>query len=311
MSALLDVILPVFLIIGFGYAARKTNLVLDSAVDGMMRFAQNFAIPCLLFRNMATLDIAGNFEPGIFAAFYSGAFFCFIVGGFLAYYAFKRAPEDSVAIGFCCLFSNSLLLGLPIMERAYGAEALAGNFTIIALHSPILYTAGIAAMEIVRARGTGLAPLALLTKIGKQIVRQPLVIGILLGLAWNVSGIPLFDVADGALQMMARAALPVALFGLGGILCQYKFDGDVKLIGMICGLSLVVHPLIALSVGKVVGLNVDQLRSAVVTAAMAPGVNAYLFANAYGVAKRVSASSVLLATALSILSIVIWLHILP
>ncbi|MCJ8139932.1 AEC family transporter [Falsirhodobacter halotolerans] len=311
MSALLDIILPVFLIIGFGYAARKTNLILDSGVDGMMRFAQNFAIPCLLFRNMATLDIAANFEPGIFAAFYSGAFFCFIASGLLAFYAFKRAPEDSVAIGFCCLFSNSLLLGLPIMERAYGSAALAGNFTIIALHSPILYTAGIAAMEVVRARGTGLSPTALTTKIAKQIVRQPLVIGILLGLAWNLSGLPLFAVADGALQLMARAALPVALFGLGGILCQYRFGGDMRVIGMICALSLIVHPLITFTLGKAVGLNVDQLRSAVVTASMAPGVNAYLFANAYGVAKRVSASSVLLATALSILSIVVWLHILP
>ncbi len=44
---------------------------------------------------------------------------------------------------------------------------------------------------------------------------------------------------------------------------------------------------------------------------MAPGVNAYLFAAMYGVAKRVAASAVLLATAASILTIWVWLHILP
>ena len=44
------------------------------------------------------------------------------------------------------------------------------------------------------------------------------------------------------------------------------------------------------------------LRSAVMTAAMAPGVNAYLFAHMYGVAKRVAASSVLVATALSMIT---------
>ena len=53
MTALLDVILPVFLIIGFGYAAAYAKLFDDGAVDGVMRFAQNFAAPCLLFKSLA------------------------------------------------------------------------------------------------------------------------------------------------------------------------------------------------------------------------------------------------------------------
>ncbi|MDB6453675.1 AEC family transporter [Falsirhodobacter sp. 20TX0035] len=311
MNALLNVILPVFLVIGFGYWARRSGLITDPAIDGVTRFAQNFALPCLLFYNMATLDIANSFEPGIFLAFYSGAFACFLVGGIAAYTLFKRPPEDSVAIGFCCLFSNSLLLGIPIMERAYGSDALAGNFTIIALHSPILYGAGIATMEIVRARGTGIAKIQLARQILQSLIRQPLVIGILLGLTWNLTGLGLPGVLEGGLQMMMRAALPAALFGLGGVLCRYRPEGDGKVVAMICVLSLIVHPLIGYGIGRAVGLGVDQLRSVVVTASMAPGMNAFLFANLYGVAKRVSATSVLVATALSLFSIWGWLHVLP
>ena len=44
---------------------------------------------------------------------------------------------------------------------------------------------------------------------------------------------------------------------------------------------------------------------------MAPGVNAYLFANIYGAARRVAASSVLMATALSTLTVWMWLNLLP
>ncbi|WP_435167109.1 AEC family transporter [Falsirhodobacter sp. 1013] len=311
MNALLNVILPVFLVIGFGYWARRSGLIVDSAIDGVTRFAQNFALPCLLFYNMATIDIAGSFEPGIFLAFYAGAFACFIIGGLAACFLFGRPPEDSVAIGFCCLFSNSLLLGIPIMERAYGSDALAGNFTIIALHSPILYGAGIATMEIVRARGTGIRKAQLIRQILQSLIRQPLVIGILLGFAWNATGLSLPGVLEGGLQMMMRAALPAALFGLGGVLCRYRPEGDVKLVAMICVLSLIMHPLIGYGIGRAVGLGVDQLRSVVVTASMAPGMNAFLFANLYGVAKRVSATSVLVATALSLFSIWGWLHVLP
>lgn len=311
MNALLDVILPVFLVIGFGYVARRTGLILDAAIDGVMRFAQNFAVPCLLFYNMANLDIANSFEPGIFAAFYTGAFACFAIGWIVSQYVFKRPAEDSVAIGFCCLFSNSLLLGLPIMERAYGADALAGNFTIIALHSPILYATGIAAMEITRARSTGLAPALLIRQILRTLVKQPLVIGIALGFAWNLTGLAIPAMVDGGLQMMVRAALPTALFGLGGILCRYKPEGDAKIITMICVLSLIVHPAIGYGIARALSLNTDQIRSVVITAAMAPGVNAFLFANLYGVAKRVSASGVLIATAGSLLTIWGWLHVLP
>ncbi len=62
---------------------------------------------------------------------------------------------------------------------------------------------------------------------------------------------------------------------------------------------------------QVFRLDDAGLRSAVLTAAMAPGVNAYVFANLYGVAKRVAASTVLIATALSIGTVWAWLQILP
>ena len=60
MSALLDVILPVFVIIGFGYAAARGGLFHDSAVDGVMRYAQSFALPLLLFKNIASLDLGAG-----------------------------------------------------------------------------------------------------------------------------------------------------------------------------------------------------------------------------------------------------------
>ncbi|MFT4150534.1 MAG: AEC family transporter [Paracoccaceae bacterium] len=312
MNALIDVILPVFLVIGFGYAAARWIGFGEAAVDGVMRFSQNFAIPCLLFKSIATLDIGAEAELGLFLSFYIGAFTCFFLGFLGARVIFHRPPEDSVAIGFAALFSNSLLLGVPITERAYGADALAGNFSIIALHSPMFYTFGIIAMELARARGRPTHIRHLLPQILRGILRQPLVIGVLSGLAFNMTGLPVPAAISGGLEMMARAAVPAALFGLGGVLLRYRPEGDMRTIAMVCLLSVIVHPAIAYTLGRwVFDLGTNQLRSAVMTAAMAPGVNAYLFAHLYGVAKRVNASAVLIGTAASILTIWGWLHILP
>lgn len=309
MSALLEVILPVFLVLGFGYAAVWRGLISDSGIDGLMRFAQNFAIPCLLFRAISSLDLGAEFDLALLGSFYAGAVAGFLVGLFGARLIFGRPWEDSIAIGFCGLFSNSLLLGLPITERAYGADALAANYAIIAIHSPFCYLVGIGVMETVRNRGRGL--LDTLRRIVVAVFSNALVIGIALGFVVNLSGVPLPGVLSDALDLMVRAALPAALFGLGGVLWRYRPEGDLRTILFVTGVSLILHPAVVWGLGKASGLSVEQFRSAVLTAAMAPGVNTYLFANMYGVARRVAASAVLLGTVGSILTVWLWLALLP
>ncbi|MFA7433003.1 MAG: AEC family transporter [Gemmobacter sp.] len=309
MQALMDVILPVFLVIGFGYAAVWRGFMSDSAVDGLMRFAQNFAIPCLLFRAIATLDLGQEFDLRMLGTFYAGALAGFFAAMLGARFLFGRPWEDSVAIGFCGLFSNSLLLGLPITERAYGPDGLAANYAIISVHAPFCYGIGITAMEIARNRGGSLAGLA--PRVFGAMFRNALVIGIGLGFVVNLGGIPLPGVMMGALDLVVQAALPVALFGLGGVLFRYRPEGDMRTILFVCAVSLLLHPVVTWGLGQAVALDQGALRSASVTAAMAPGVNAYLFANMYGVAKRVAASSVLLATGISMLTVWGWLAVLP
>lgn len=312
MSALLDVILPVFLVIGFGYAVVRAGLLAEPAVDGLMRFAQNFAVPCLLFRSIAHLDLSAAYDLGLMTSFYAGAFAGFFACFFGAMLVFRRAMPDAVSIGFAGLFSNSLLLGLAITERAYGPAALQGNYAIISLHAPMLYGFGIALMEWARSRGAGLSGVALTRQITRAILSQSLVIGILLGFAVNLAGNPLPGFFWSGIDMIAQAAIPVALFGLGGVLVRYRIEGDIGPVLMVAAASLLLHPGITWVLGtQVFQLDTTALRSAVVTAAMAPGVNAYMFAHIYGVGKRVNASSVLVATAASIVTAWAWLHILP
>jgi len=312
MQALIDVILPVFLVIGAGYLATRGKLLSEAAIDGLMRFAQGIAVPCLLFQGVARLDLARDVALGPFLSFYIGAVVCFVVGGLGARFIFGRPGPDCVVIGFACLFSNTLLLGLPITERAYGPDALATNYALIALHSPLMYAFGITAMEVVRSHGQGLALSGLLRQIGGGLVTNPLIIGISAGFAVNLSGISLPEAVSDAVGMISSAGIPAALFGLGGVLYRYRPDGDLRIVAMVTGLSLILHPAITWALGTgPYGLGVTELRSATVTAAMPPGVNAYLFANMYGVGKRVAATSILISTALAILTCWFWLHILP
>nr|WP_239025519.1 AEC family transporter [Roseibacterium persicicum] len=300
--------MPVFLVVGAGYLAVWRGMFSHAAVDGLMSFTQKFAIPCLLFSAIATLDLGADFDLALLASYYAGSTVSFFAAMFGARLMFGRPWTDSVAIGFCALFANSVLLGLAIGERAYGIESLGPNYAIVAVHAPFCYLLGIVAMEIVRAEAGG-AKLAV--TVTRAIFSNALMIGIGLGFAVNLSGLPIPAVVDEALELMIRAALPAALFGLGGVLCRYKPEGDAGVIALICGVSLVLHPAIAWGLGSTVGgLTQEQLRGAVLTAAMAPGVNTYIFADMYGVARRVVASSILIGTALTILTASAWIWVL-
>ena len=309
MQALLDVILPVFLVVGFGYVVVWRKLFSTAAVDGVMSYTQNFAIPCLLFMALIKIDLGQAYSFRLMGSYYIGAASGFALGFLGARYIFKRNAEDSVAIGFVSLFSNSVMMGLAITERAYGVDALVANFAIVSLHAPFCYFVGITAMEIAKSDGDSISQGAL--NVGKSMMKNALFIAILLGLLINVADVALPKAfLDGA-KMVATTALPAALFGMGGVLYQYRPEGDFGAIAWVVGISLLVHPAIVWSLGQLWGLSVSELRSAVLTSAMAPGINCYIFASMYNRAKRVAASGVLIATALSVLTIWCWLQILP
>ena len=309
MSSLLDVIIPVFLIISFGYCTVWVRLFSIDTIDGLMKFTQNFAIPVLLFNAIAKVDLANIFNFNLFFSFYVGATAGFLIGFLGSHYIFNRPLEDSVAIGFCCLFSNTVMLGLPITERAYGTDALQHNFAIVSIHAPFCYFLGITVMELIKSTEKSISKKGII--ILKAMFSNALVVGIVLGFLVNICGVNLAKSIQASVDMITAVALPAALFGMGGILYQYRPEGDAGPIIMICAVSLIIHPAIVWIFGSQLNLTDAQLRSVVITAAMAPGINTYVFANMYGKAKRVASTGDLLSTALSIGTVWVWLSLLP
>lgn len=303
------VVLPVFLVAAAGYAATRTQIFSTSNVDGLMAYALRFAVPTLLFQAIATLDLTATFEPGLLISFYAGGLASFVLGIVGARILFSRRPGEAVAIGFAALFSNSVLLGLPIMERAYGSGSLAPNFAIVSIHAPFCYILGISVMEFARADGRGL--FQTLQVVGQSMLRNALMVGLVLGFIVNIGQIPLHETIWTAVGLVAASALPAALFALGGVLTRYTVRDAGPESVVITFLSLIVHPAIAYALGAwIFDLSEGFLRAAVVTAAMAPGINGYIFATQYQRSQAEAAGAVLLGTALSVLTASAWIYIL-
>src|SRR6185437_16135669 len=156
MLAIINVVAPIFVLIAVGYLAVRVKFFPQRGVDGLVHFVNNFATPCLLFEAMLTSDFRSVFNLAVIAPYYIGAFFSMIVGTFIARKFFHNQIEDAISSGFAAMFTNTLLVGFPIISRAYGPTAMPIIFSIIALHGSILLTGGMLAMEMVKHDGGSL-----------------------------------------------------------------------------------------------------------------------------------------------------------
>tara|TARA_B100001250_G_scaffold372285_1_gene357664 strand:- start:45 stop:980 length:936 start_codon:yes stop_codon:yes gene_type:complete len=302
-------ILPVFLIILFGFLSRQLKILIDKDFDSLVNFCQNIAIPILLFYNVATLNLNVAFELGILFPFYTSLIACFFIGFFSTKYLFYQETENAIAFGFCAMFSNGVLLGLPISELAYGKDSLSTNYAIIVGHAPICYLLGIIFMEVAKARKISFNT-ALLKSI-KSIVSNNLSIGIFMGLIVNLVDIQLPLVITDALNLFVVSAIPLALFSLGGVLYRYKISQNLKISIFLIFTSVIVHPLMVFSLSTYFhSTDKTILINGVLMAAMAPGLNSYFFANMYNSGKEIVASTIFLGTIITIFSATAWIYIL-
>lgn len=308
MFDILLTVLPVFLVMGAGYLAVRTHYVSETIADGLNSFAAKIAVPMLLFAAMLRLDFSAAFHIPMLVGFYVGAFTCFAAGILLARIVWKRRPGESVAIGFGATFSNTVLLGLPIMQQAFGEDALAPAFAIISLHASSIYAVGMITMELSRRDGRPLGQT--LAAAAKSILANVLMIAILCGIALNLLGVELPVPIMSAVDIIAAAALPAALVGIGAALTRYQLTARFSESLTISLLALFIHPAIAFAITHLMlGLPIEFVRAAVILAAMPPGVNIYIFASIYDRGVDVAASTLVLSNLLSVVTITLWLYV--
>ena len=309
LATLLGIVVPVFLLIGAGYAAIRLRVLPDASVDALVKFQISAAVPCLLFLAMYRTDLGVALHLEAQISFYLAGTIVFFTAMYVSRLIWRRRPGESVVVGFCALFPNAVMLGIPITERGFGETALAAVFGIIAFHSMYNYFLGFVMMEAVRRDSETV--LAGLRKAFMTTITNPLMIGLLLGMAANLATLPIPGMVEDALDMLARAAIPVSLFALGGVLTRYRLRDEIGESLMVSVFSLIVHPTLAwVLTEKVFALPAPYVQATVVMAAMPTGINSYIFAAMYGRAVGTAANAVLIGTVLSVFTITGWLAFL-
>lgn len=304
----LSSVAPVFILLLAGFLAVKGRVLGSDTIDGLMKFCTHIAIPCLLFSATSSIDLQTAYDWRVLLSYFATAVISFAIAISVAVKFFARRPGEAVAVGFSALFSNMLMLGLPIVDRVFDAHAVSITIAIVSFNAPVCYLIGIVTMESVRADGRSHAETA--SVVVKTMFKNSLMIGIGLGFMVNFSAVVLPEFLVVAIDMMKSAALPCALFALGGLLARYSLAEQLAESSTLSAISLFVSPIIAYVICSLLGVSGTERKVVVVLASIPPGLNAYLFASLYSRGLGTASSNVLIGTTLSVLSVSFWLWVI-
>jgi hypothetical protein len=309
VTILLDIVIPVFGLVACGYGAGALGLFGDARVKALTFFAFGFAIPALLFRSMARMELDGAIAWPFLLSYYMGAFALFAVGLAASRLAFGRPLAEAAIGGLAASYSNTVLLGIPLLLTAFGERASLPVLLLVAFHSALMFPLVTLVLELGQGQAARLRELPAQTARG--LLRNPILWGLGLGLLWNAGGWPLPAAADSLLKTLGQAAVPCALFAMGASLVGYRVRGVPLEPLALAGLKLAVMPAVVWLLGtQLFALDPLWLKVAVLMAALPSGVNVYVIAQQYGANADGSAAEILIATVVSVASVSALLYLL-
>ncbi len=303
---IIEIIFPVFAIAGIGYVAVTLGLFKTVHIEGISKFVFNIAIPLLLFNSLANVALPERINWGFFLSYYLVVFTIYGLAMLISRRQFAYSTKEQGIFGMGAAYSNLVLVGLPIITAAFGDEALLPLFMIISVHSAILFF--IATLTVEREPQAQGAIFAILGQTGRKLARNPIIIGLVLGLLFNLLAVPIPAPLAETITILARAALPTALIVLGASLRAYPLQGKFKEAWTIVGLKIVLQPILVWILAFVI-FDLDPLWGmvAVVAAGMPVGINAYMFSQKYDLCVAPMATAVLLSTLLAMGTLSFWL----
>ncbi|MDJ0932763.1 AEC family transporter [Breoghania sp.] len=213
-----SLILPVFLLIAFGYVAAVTGLLKEQVGDALGKFVFTIAIPLLMFRTLATAFLNGASPWALWGTYFSSVIIVWTMATLISRAVFGREARYGVIAGISGAFSNIILVGLPVISASVSEAGLVPLFVIVSVHLPFMTVLSTLLMErAAAADGTRKARpmLQTLMVVSRNLATNPMVIGLVSGAVWRTTGLPVPDLPADVISKIAATAIPVALFSLG------------------------------------------------------------------------------------------------
>lgn len=314
-SPVFAALLPVVFLIAIGFIAGRAGWIRAGATKDLADLVFLLLTPALLFRAMSRVDVEQlDFKP--VAAYFIAVVILF--AGTLLVQGFNRR---AAVLALANTFSNTVMIGIALVGLMYGSAGLVTLLTLVSVHALVLLTSATLVLELAVAReqkqgapGTAAVPrqaLATVLTALKNSLLHPVPLPIIAGLLFAQTGWVIPGVIDKPLEMLGLAFGPLALVLVGVTLANTPVGPHWRPALALAGIKNLAHPLLVALLCRLLGVGGLPMTVMVVAAALPIGANVFLFSQRYEVAEELVTASVVVSTALALVSLTLVFTLLP
>ncbi|CNF03708.1 AEC family transporter [Yersinia nurmii] len=288
--------MPLFVLLALGYGLIRIGKWPSTITDGLTRFVFSLALPAMLFRMMSNFADRPAVDARLLIAFFGSCLLVFILGRIIGQRVFKLDGVSGSVFALGGIFSNNVMLGLPLATLMLGEESIPAVALVLVFNGLILWTLVTVSVEWAR---NGSLTVQGFAKTARSVLTNPLIVGIISGTLFSLTGWKLPPMIDQPVSMLGQVAPPLSLVVLGMGLAEYRVSDGWRISSAICFLKLIVQPLVVWVLAWTMDLPPLETQVVVLLGSMATGVNVYLMSRQFNVLTGPAAASLVMSTALA------------
>lgn len=302
MAEIFDIIMPIFGIMALAYGAAWFGIVDKSVTDGLSAYVHRIAVPLLVFRFVATSKAPETAPLTLLLCYFGAMAIVWTTTSLLARHVLKTDGTIAAIAGTGSGFSNTVMLGLPLIVASYGDAGALIFFILLPFHLPLVAFSLAIQVEVSRGQQLDYGQVAL--SILLSVIKNPIIIGIAAGLVFRYFGFTLSHSAETISKSIADTAIPCALFSMGLTLYGYGIMTGLRTAILISTMKLVLLPaLVWFFTAQIAQLDDTTVGVMTIFASAPVGINVFILASQYEAGTAETSSAIALSSALSIFTI--------
>lgn len=244
----LNTVLPFLLYIAFGYGVRMAGLADEDFMKRLNKVIFQAFFPILMFNNLYSIPEGMTLNLRLVAVAIISVLLLQAVLLAVVPRLVKENERRGVIIQ-AIYRSNFVLFGIPLATSVFGEEGTLLATMMVAIVIPVYNITAVVILELFRG---GKVPVSVLIK---NILKNPMIRGALLGFIFHILGIKLPVSVEGPIKQFANLTTPLALFVLGGTLHFNAIGGNLKYVVPSITFKMVILPAVVLAVATLLGFS--------------------------------------------------------
>ena len=299
-------ILPVFGVMVLGFLLRRRSFLTQGFCQTGNRLVFNLCLPAMLLRQIASMGGVrasdGGFLLYAFAATLAG-----VLAVWLPAHFFMKNKTQVGAFAQGAFRGNTALLGAALLQSICGSQAYAPLIILAAVPAYNVLSVVVLSLE---AGGGGTLDRARVLGALKQVARNPILLGILAGMPFALTGRSIPLPADKVLSMLGGLASPLSLLVIGAGF-RWQAALEKRRTTLLAALvKLVLLPAAALPPAAALGFRGEALVALLVMSGTPSAVSSYIMAENMGNDGVLANGIVAVTTLLSAVTLTGWIFLL-